>query len=117
MLRRALLTFGLIITCAALAGAADIDGKWEGAVQTPDGDLLLTFDFKTDGDALSGTVDSVMGVVPLKNGRVNGDVLTFDVELEAMTVSHEARVNGDEITIKARGDWGESEYVVKRVKP
>ena len=87
MLRRALLTFGLIITCAALA------------------------------DALSGTVDSVMGVVPLKNGRVNGDVLTFDVELEAMTVSHEARVNGDEITIKARGDWGESEYVVKRVKP
>jgi hypothetical protein len=117
MLRRVLLIFGLVVTCAALASAADVNGKWEGAVQTPDGDLLITFVFKAEGDALTGTVESVMGLAQLKNGKIAGDVLTFDVELEAMTITHEATVTGDEIAIKAKGDWGESEYVVKRVKP
>ncbi|HEY8537147.1 MAG TPA: hypothetical protein VIL25_11875, partial [Vicinamibacterales bacterium] len=67
------------------------------------------------GDVLTGTVESVMGVAPLKNGKISGTVLTFDVEVEAMVISHEATVDGDQIRITARGDWGETVYVVKRV--
>jgi hypothetical protein len=117
MLRRSLSSLVLVIGLTAVAAAADVDGTWQGAVQTPDGDLMITFTFKAEGDVLTGTVASPMGEVPLSNGKVNGDVLTFDVQLETMVITHEATVNGDEITVKARGDWGESEYVVKRVKP
>lgn len=117
MLRRSLLSLALVIGLTAVAAAADVNGTWQGAVQTPDGDLMITFTFKADGEVLTGSVASPMGEVPLKNGKVSGDVLTFDVEIETMVVSHEATVNGDEITVTARGDWGESQYIVKRVKP
>ena len=46
-----------------------------------------------------------------------GDVLTYTVSLEGAVITHEAKLSaaGDEIAIKATGDWGTSEYVVKKV--
>ncbi|HEX7085632.1 MAG TPA: hypothetical protein VF198_04675 [Vicinamibacterales bacterium] len=117
MLRPSLSCLALLLCAAVTTLASDVAGKWQGSVPTPDGDLTLTFEFKTEGEVLTGTVESVMGVAPLKNGKVNGNLLTFDVKVDAMVISHEATVDGDEITITARGDWGETVYVVRRVKP
>ena len=38
------------------------------------------------------------------------------MDLEGAKITHEAKVNaaGDEIAVKATGDWGVSEYVVKK---
>ena len=117
MIRRGLLTLvvGLAMTSAALAG--DVSGRWVGSVDTPDGPLELTYDLKVDGETLTGTVTSAMGSVPLSNGRIAGAKLTYDVRIEMGTITHDAMVNdsGDEIAIKATGDWGTTEYVVKRV--
>ena len=108
-----------VLASAASAFAADVNGKWVGSVDTPNGPLELTCEFKAGGDALEGTVTSPMGTLPLSNGKVAGDVLSFDVTIETGTITHEATVNaaGDEIAIKATGDWGTSEYVVKKVAP
>ena len=116
MLRRVLIGC-VMIGLAATALAADVTGKWVGSVETPNGPLELTFEFKAEGEALSGSVTSAMGTQALSNGKVAGDVLTFDVALEGGTITHEAKVNptGDEIAIKATGDWGTTEYLVKKV--
>ncbi len=118
-MRRGLAALAITVALTAVAFAADPTGKWVGNVETPNGPLELTFEFKADGDALEGTVTSPMGTLPLSNGKVAGDVLSFDVTIETGTITHEATVNaaGDEIAIKATGDWGTSEYVVKKVAP
>jgi hypothetical protein len=58
-----------------------------------------------------------MGSLPLDKGKVAGAVLTYEVALEGNVITHEAKMNeaGTEITVKATGDWGTSEYVVKKV--
>ena len=117
-MRRVLLALVMTIGMAATAFAADVNGKWKGNVDTPNGPIELTYEFKADGEALTGTVASAMGSLPLEKGKIAGDVLTYSVTIEgAGTITHEAKVNaaGDEITVKATGEWGTSEYVVKKV--
>jgi hypothetical protein len=116
-MRRALLALVMTIGMAASAFAADVTGKWIGSVETPNGPIELTYEFKAAGEALTGTVASAMGSLPLNNGKVAGDVITYEVALEGSVIKHEAKINeaGTEITVKATGDWGTSEYVVKKV--
>ena len=116
-MRRALLALVMTIGFAATAFAADVTGKWVGNVETPNGPLELTYEFKADGETLTGTVASPMGSLPLNKGKIAGGVLTYEVALEGGVITHEAKVNdaGTEITVKATGDWGTSEYVVKKV--
>ena len=116
-MRRALLALVMTIGMAATAFAADVTGKWVGSVETPNGPLELTYEFKAEGETLTGTVASAMGALPLDKGKVAGGVLTYQVAVEGNVITHEAKVNeaGTEITVKATGDWGTSEYVVKKV--
>jgi hypothetical protein len=116
-MRRVLLAFVMMIGLAAPAVAADVNGKWVGNVETPNGPLELTYEFKVDGETLTGTVASAMGSLPLNKGKVAGGVITYEVSLENAVITHEATMNaaGDEITVKATGEWGTSEYKVKKV--
>ncbi len=116
-MRRLLAALVMTVGVATVAFAADVTGKWVGSVDTPNGALELTFDLKTEGEAVTGTVGSAMGTLPISNGKLAGETLTFDVVIEAMTIKHECKLNaaGDEIAIKSSGDWGTSEYVVKKV--
>ena len=116
-MRRALLALVMTIGMAASAFAADVTGKWVGSVETPNGPIELTYDLKADGETLSGTVSSAMGSLPLNKGKIAGNVLTYEVAIENAVITHQATVNdaGTEIAIKATGEWGTSEYVVKRV--
>jgi hypothetical protein len=115
-MRRALLALMMTIGLAATAFAADFTGKWVGNVETPNGPLELTYEFKTEGETLTGTVASAMGSLPLNKGKVAGNVITYEVALENAVITHEATINaaGDEITVKATGEWGTSEYKVKK---
>jgi hypothetical protein len=119
MIRRTLLVLTLLFGVAGIAGAmaaVDPTGKWVGSVDTPNGPIELTYEFKLEGEAVTGTVSSAMGTLPISNGKVAADRFTYDVQIESATIAHEATINdaGDEIAIKATGDWGTSEYVVKK---
>ena len=92
-MRRALLALVMTIGLAATAFAADVTGKWVGNVETPNGPLELTYEFKADGETLTGTVASPMGSLPLDKGKVAGKVLTYQVALEGNVITHEATVN------------------------
>ena len=116
-MRRVAAALVATLAVAATVYAADVTGKWVGAVDTPNGPIELTYDFKASGETLTGTVTSAMGTVELTNGKIAGDTLTYDVQVESGKITHSAKLNaeGTEIAVTATGDWGTAEYVVKKV--
>jgi hypothetical protein len=102
----ALLLFAL---SPAIAMAADITGTWTGAMKGPDGnaDFQLSFTFKQDGAKFTGSVQGPQGeAIPITDGKIDGDKLTFTVSFNGMTISHEGSVSGDEIKMTTKSDQG-----------
>ena len=100
----------------SLALAPNIDGKWITTVQGPNGDVQLTFNFKVNGDSLNGSVTSAMGTLPISNGVVDGNKISFDVSINGNTIEHHGRVQGDSINLQVEGSMGGGQFdmVLKR---
>jgi hypothetical protein len=123
MTQRILLATGVL--CVIFAGAAlaaDISGTWSGTMQMGDNPLALTFVFKQDGEKLTGTVATPSGDLPLSDGKVVGDKISFYVQADMggapTKFISEGVVKGDEITIATKTDGGEDygSMVLKRFK-
>lgn len=68
----------LLVISAACAHAADIAGKWKGSYVTPVGVINYVYDFKVNGNTLTGTATCAeQGTNPIQNGKINGDTLSF----------------------------------------
>jgi hypothetical protein len=109
---------------AVTARAADVTGSWTTEMTTPDGNSLqIDFTFKQDGSTLTGTVAGPQGdAMPITDGKIDGDKLSFNVSFNGMTITHEGVVSadGDEIKLNTKSDSGDfpaSEMTLKRVKP
>jgi hypothetical protein len=123
MTRRILLaTAVLCVTFAGAVLAADISGNWSGTMQMGDNPLDLTFVFKQDGEKLTGTVATPSGDLPLSEGKVVGDKISFFVMADMGGTPTKfisvGTIKGDEITIATKTDAGEDygSMVLKRVK-
>jgi hypothetical protein len=67
----------------AVAVAADISGKWAGDMPGRGGDTTpTTFTFKADGDKLTGSMTGPQGDVPLQEGKVAGNQISFSTTLD-----------------------------------
>ena len=78
-----LLVMFVLVLGAAPARAADVDGKWSGSLDTPMGAVQVGFNFKADGAALTGTTTGPDGAeVPIKNGKIDGDKISFVVTID-----------------------------------
>ena len=87
-----------------LSRVAKIAGPWVAIFKDDAGnDLPLNFDLKVDGDKLTGIVKSGQGDGELKNGKVNGDEISFDVDFNGNTITHKGKLVGDEIKLKVDG--------------
>jgi hypothetical protein len=96
--------------------ASAIDGKWNAKMQGPEGDMDLVFNFKVNGDTLTGTIVSPMGELPISNGKVKGDEFSFDVDAGGMTIIHQCKALGDSISMKLPGmpgNDGGTEIILK----
>lgn len=101
------LVLGLVLL-AAPAFAADVDGKWTGTVSTPMGDLPVQYEFKADGATLTGTTLGFDGgSVPIKNGKVEGDKISFTVTFDFGGMSLDLNYTGvvTDAEIKMTGDF------------
>lgn len=85
-------------------------GQWESNAETPRGVITQVFSFSMNGDQLAGTVSGRGGEVPLKNLRVEGGSLMFEIERNfggnTMVQSVTAKVEGDELTGTMSGGRG-----------
>jgi type V secretory pathway adhesin AidA len=114
MLRRASLSGILILLSAALSLAADLNGRWEGSMSTPNGDFSLVFNFKVQGATLTGTVETSEGKFEITDGKVDGNKFSFKTHAGDSEINHEGTLSGDAIQLKVNGPWGDSEIDLKR---
>jgi len=100
--------------------AATVDGKWAGSIDTPMGALPVVFDFKADGATLTGTTGPEGMTVPIKNGKIDGDKISFSVDLDfggmSFTLSYNGVVSPEQIKITGDFMGMPFEFVVKKAQ-
>lgn len=89
---------------ASLVLAADITGTWKGSVVLDAGSGNPTFDFKQDGEKLSGTYHGQFGDAPL-NGTVKGKSVEFSFTVQGLVASYNGTLDG-ETAVKGTADYG-----------
>ena len=82
-----------LLACSALFGA-DITGAWDFAVETGQGSGNPAFTFKQDGEKLMGKNEFNGNESELHDGKVQGDVISFQIIRER---------DGRTVTAKYRG--------------
>jgi autotransporter translocation and assembly factor TamB len=82
MKRNSVLAGLILLIVAGLASAADVTGKWQGAFAFQDQSVPLTLDLK-GASTVTGTVTGMpSGVAEIKDGKLEGDKLTFYIMIE-----------------------------------
>lgn len=114
------LAVALVPVGAQDAKKVDITGAWEMTVDSPQGQMVITANYKQDGETLTGSHASEMGEMPLK-GTVKGSNIEYTVTLDmggqAMSIVHKATVEGDTIKGSASlGEMGSFTFTAKRKK-
>lgn len=112
----------LFLLLVPAAMAADISGRWKGTAETPNGTIERTFNFKVEGDKLTGETESQMlGKSTITDGKVEGNTVTFTINVKFqdndMKLNYKGLINGDEIkfTVDIPNGGQTIEYTAKRV--
>ncbi|MEZ5402850.1 MAG: hypothetical protein R2729_24450 [Bryobacteraceae bacterium] len=104
------LLLALAVSAASLA-AADVNGKWTATIESPRGEMKMDFDFKADGEKLTGTIaNAMMGSSDIQDGKIDGDNIEFKQAVQfgdrEMKFLYTGKVSGDEITFTRKMDGG-----------
>ena len=87
-----------------------IDGRWKLVAKTPMGAQESTADLKADGGALTGTVSAQGNTLPIKDGKIDGDTISYAVEVTTpmpMTLEMTATIEGANLSGKMKaGNFG-----------
>ena len=87
------------------------DGTWNMTMNTPMGPQSATLELKTNGDSLEGSMAGPQGTVPLEDGKIDGDGLSWKITVAQMnmTIEFNATVDGDKMTGEAElGSFGKA---------
>ena len=101
------LAFVLMLAAPAAFAATDVTGIWTAQIQTPNGDMTLTFHFKQDVEKLTGSVDTGGDPVDISNGKIDGDKISFDTSFNGMTIHHTGTIAAEEIKLNVKSDSGQ----------
>lgn len=97
MIVTALLLFCFFAGFATIEG---LNGKWTGLLKTDDGDEYpLLYNFKINGDELTGTAKTPKGLLPINDGKITGNTFTFDVLIGKMEIDHSGKFYGDSVGV------------------
>ncbi|MFO1476372.1 MAG: hypothetical protein U1F98_06945 [Verrucomicrobiota bacterium] len=108
------------------AVAADsVAGKWRGQFDSQIGLQKYTYNFKVDGDKLTGTAtgerDMGTNEVQILDGKIGTNGITFVEPLKfddnEIRIEYTGTLSGDELKLHRKvGDFAEEDFVAKRVK-
>ena len=118
--------FSRAFVAAAMAAiscfAAEVDGKWAGKINTPRGDVAMSFDLKSEGSKVTGTAVGPQGEVPVSAGLFQDGKLSFQLRYHVynqnMVFHYQGVPSGDEMKMTLAFGINEPvNFVVKREKP
>jgi hypothetical protein len=119
--RKALAVATVMVAVVLSAYAADPTGKWTATFDTQIGQQKYTYDFKADGEKLTGKAISQFGETEIEDGKVKGDDISFVENItfqdQKIRIEYQGKIAGDEIKFTRKvGDFATEELVAKRVK-
>lgn len=116
-----LLTLGGFMTAGAQNGEnKGFAGEWLATYTTPVGAMNCNYTFKVDGSAVTGKVIVEMSgnksESEIKDGKIEGDKITFTWLYNDVQMSCTGILSGDEIQLtRQAGTYGTESAVAKRV--
>ena len=126
MKNKSSLRVALFATFALVASlrAADLDGKWHSEFDSQIGQIKYVFEFKTDGEKLTGKTfverqgQKIEGVIT--NGKIVKDEVSFTepqkFQEQEILVEFKGKLVGDELKLHRKvGEIAEYDIVAKRV--
>ncbi|MGE0128199.1 MAG: hypothetical protein AB7U82_08975 [Blastocatellales bacterium] len=124
MKRIVFLSVCFVLATLTLAWAADLNGKWIAQVPGRGGQTReTTFNFKAEGDKLTGTVSGRQGDNPITDGKIAGDDISFTVTASfggnEVKLLYKGKVAGDEIKFTRTREGGSQppqEFTAKRAQ-
>ena len=102
----------MFVLFALTLSASDVTGTWKASLKSKNGTIKRTFVFQQDGAKLTGkTTSDRWGTSKIKDGNIQGDTLSFtievDVEFGSVHVSFSGRVEGNVIKMRAEVPGGD----------
>jgi hypothetical protein len=116
MIKKVLTTAIIVIAVVTVCFAQDITGKWSGKVMDQ---FEVTYDFKVDGEKLTGNTSGPDGTpIPIQNGVIKDDDLSFTIKMMGNNMKVTGKVKDDIVTLTMPGIQGDDPIVVvlKKVK-
>lgn len=114
----------LALGLVARAADAGINGKWTAEFESQVGQQKYVFEFKADGEKVTGQAtserDGQKSVSAIKNGKLVKDEVSFTETLKIqdmdIAVEYKGKIVGDEIKLHRKvGEFAEYDIVAKRV--
>ncbi len=110
-------TFLMGMAVFAIAAIADLTGNWVGSLSMGDGNqITLTYNFKVEGDKLTGSVVSPQGEIPITNGKFIGSDFSFNLDVNGMSIANTGKYYGDSATISIDFQGNKLVSIIKRAK-
>ena len=106
----------LLMLTALAAFAADVNGVWKGSMETPMGAVEISANLKADGNALNGTLNFMGNDTKIEKGKIDGDKVSFELNMEFGTMAYAGTVSGDELKLTITVMDNQSTVVLKRAK-
>ena len=78
-----------------------VDGAWKITINTPRGSQESTLNVLSSGGAFTGTMVGARGTTEIKNGKVDGNKLSWSMEMTQpmpMTLTYDGTVDGDKLS-------------------
>jgi hypothetical protein len=93
------------------------DGSWQGTLNTRNGTVTLTYNFRAKGQVLTGTESAKAPTFSrsISEGKVNGDKISFKTTVNGNSIEHQGTIIGDTIQLRNFGPGGEFDLALKRV--
>ncbi|MGN8070809.1 glycoside hydrolase [Mucilaginibacter sp. SG564] len=116
-MKRKFFTTAMLVGCfmVCMAAIADLSGKWAGKLVLGDGsEYPLLYNFKVDGDKLTGTALTPEGDVQIANGKTDGTTFSFSVTTSGMDIPHTGKFYGDSTGIDLEINGAKVHSVLKR---
>jgi hypothetical protein len=106
-----------VLALTVVLAAADVSGKWSGEVPSRGQTGTATFVFKVDGEKLTGTLTGARGEVPLEDGKVSGNEISFSTAGGNAKILFKGTLSGDQLKMTRTREGGEArEFTLKRVQ-
>jgi hypothetical protein len=115
------LTTALLVLCSfvvCFATAAGLNGKWTGSVKiNREDELDLVYNFKVNGDKLTGSVESPSGdELEIADGIISNNEFAFTVKAGKYTIYHTGKYYTDSVTVSANVEGKALRATLKRNK-